>query len=300
MASGNDGMGITPHQGPAPGPAKTMDLTGEPVGTVNIDPGDLTPGGPNAPNPQSAPAHASTPPPQQPDLAAEVAEWKKRAGEALAAIGTERTAREEQDRKHAAALQKMQMNFQIAQASQAQQAATPAPDALPDGINPDDHPTFAQMKAISVNVRAEAAAAAIQATWDVTQDEINAVFAANPALQNVPEPQRTQWVLQQAHQLRADLQPPSVSPAPVAQPQAPQAQSRPVATVPLVEGPTGAPAFETQDPTNEMAEAQAAYVQANAIPDKKERNAARKEAWTRILALQGMSHEELSKSSFTS
>jgi len=293
--------GVPSHSGPSLTPTRKIDLTGMPPDAAELDPDTLTPvNDPGVrnfdPGVQNTdfPHTQTSPSPEQPDVAAELAEYKQRLGQATNQIGQ---MKKDFDNRMKQEVETMRLNMEIAMASQ-QAPAAPA-GQLPQGINPEDTPTWEQMGQLLNNLPNVVTAQAIQATWDVQPHEVQAAYAANPAFQNLPEPRRTQLIQRQVQLMRQQqaANPPQAQ----ATPATPQPQRSVQHVTPFVEGNQGSPAFnepEIDDGNSRLLAANREYAAAQKLPDKKERKLAMRVAWEKSLAAQGQKSEELSEVSF--
>lgn len=308
-----------PHRGAAPEPEHNIDLTGEQPDMTVMNPHTLTPAQPLAnpqppdgtppvappapqvqsiaspqPNPE-APQVANAPGPTNPAEAADLATYKQRYGEVVTAMGAQKEDFEAQ-------MAQMRLDMEIALAGRP--VALPPGQAAPAEINPQDTPTWEQIQQMNAGLPGVVTAAAIQAVWDVTQEEIQEVMSTNPNLQTLAEPQRTQLVHRAVKARRKNKAPngaPGTTSPHAAQPtQAapPQVQVPVENVVPHVEGSLAPPAFPEPKPGTALAAAQHEYEEAGKITNLKERNFARRKAWDKVLAAQGVRHEDLSKSGF--
>jgi hypothetical protein len=104
-------------------------------------------------------------------------------------------------------LETERMRLQMAAVTAA--GASPAPAAggadLFQGMDDDDTLTVGQGRAFAAQLGQLVPAVAKQAVWDITQEEINAVFAETPALQNTQEPQRTDLIQRLVQNRREQL-----------------------------------------------------------------------------------------------
>ena len=291
------------YSGPAPTPSRKIDLTGAPPDGAELNPDTLVPmnepaSGNFDPGVQSTdlpPLTQTSPSPTQPDVAAELAEYKQRLGQATNTIGQ---MKKDFDTRMNQEMETMRLNMEVAMASQ-QAPAAPA-GQLPQGINPEDTPTWEQMGQLLNNLPNVVTAQAIQATWDVQPHEVQAAYAANPAFQNLPEPRRTQLIQRQV-QLMRQQQAATTPPQAQASPATPQPQRSVEHVTPFVEGNAGSPAFnEPAAPGSgdRVAAANREYIAAQKIENPKERKRAMRIAWEKSLAASGISLDALGESSF--
>ncbi len=279
------GMGsqALPHSGKAPSPTRSADFIpsgrqGIEIGVntgaaPNLDPREVVapPAPPTAPGlPQAEPqiqhqgqpqpvapavTQAATPPPEQPDMAALLAETNKKYGDLLRNIG-------EMKATHAQEIAEARFQSEV---QSAPALIAPAPileERLPAGMDPESNPTLQQIHDINRNmvplVRADATASAIRAIWDVTQPEFDQAIRDYPGIAQRQEPEQTQFILravklQRQRTNNAEESPPVVAAQPV--PQTPEAH-----VVPMVEGLTQTPnVAEPTQPSGALEQAQKEY-----------------------------------------
>jgi len=253
------GMGdsVVPYAGKAPTPQRTADFA--PTGHQGYDPNLNGPGAASAgvnqaPSPPDTPGvvQTSTPPPEQPDMAAQLAEMNKKYGDVVRSLGEIKAA-------HARQLEETQFNAEIMNVPTSQAPlGAPVSAPLPQEINPEDSPSWAQIHAMNQNLvplmQANATAHALRAIWDVTQQEEQQAYANYPALGQRVEPDRTRLIYRAVmlqRQRQGQASPPAGSPVPV------QASGH---VVPMVEGTDPAPnVTEPARPTTLADKARAEY-----------------------------------------
>jgi len=292
-----------PHQGRSLEPGRSVEFEG--TLTHEVDPAELSPPSPMRENPtQPTPPVQASPPPQEPTQAARTAEWQREKGELLRQMGEREKAFERR-------MQEMQMNFDVTMAAAQQGQGAIPPAQANGGVDPEAPVRWGDLQGVLADVPAITTMQAIRATWDVTPAEETAAMQSNPAMQQLREPTRTQMIQRQVAFMRANQSqgnggheaavPGSQAVPPTQAPPVTPQVLVPVDTpmVPVVEtsGLGASPADPT--PNDALLGAQREYEQAKTIKNKAQRHAAMKKAWEKTLALQGVSHEGLSNSSFT-
>jgi hypothetical protein len=272
-------MDITPFNGQSPEPNSMPFEPMDRETIVNVDDfGNPEPQAPAAPEVQVAPA------PQDPDLAAQMAELRQQVGSLVNAMG-ERNA----------TVRELELQLELAKAG----AGRPAPviPQLPQGVNPDHPLTIGEFHNVYFGQllpqqQAVAAAQAIRAGWDVTPEEEYAVIQTYP---NLPtqEPDRTRFIAKAATLRR----PPTPAKAASATPSA-SAPTRPAPpVVPHVEAST--PSVGSAQPSNAAAQLRARYEAAKQIEDPKKRETAMRDAAQAIERALGITDETYRTSKFT-
>lgn len=323
-------QGNQPNQGPAPDPARSVNLN--PGKTHMVDPGDLRPAGASQPGGPSAEPHQqypgtsdppeqpqatpqeqpqtpspdvqTAPPPQDTRLASELSEMKQKYGEALQHIGQLNKNYKSLERK----FEEASLQSQI---SSPGNGAPPQPQTPtePSGYDPNKEVTQGELRQIMSTIPQQVQAMAIRATWDIQPHEIQIAQMRYPGLSNLPEPRQTEMIRQTVYHLRREAaeaqQPPqptdsSATPASANQATPSGNVRKAEPSVPLREGGTPPSVSDVQPQNDALRRAQAEYEQAKQIKDKTQRWRAMKEAWSKVLQLSGGTHEQLSRSSFTS
>lgn len=285
------------HQGPAPAPARSISVGDQiaDVGTVienanllpHIGPSDLTAPPPLPRGMRSAPA------PENPQYAADFAELRQQIGQLTQSIGSMRddyeSRLEEQKLNHEAQLLSMRAPSQV---------------QLPPGLDPAQNVTLGDLTNVLTDYGNTFHAAMLRQLWDVTPDEEMAVLTANPSLATLPEPQKTN-LIKRAVELRRGRNRPAAPTAPAstqapgssASPSAPQNFRQAVAPVPMVESNAPGDVGDLQ-PQSTYQAAIAEYKEADRIPDRTRRLAAKKAAMKKAQYALGITDEALAKSAF--
>ncbi len=302
------------YRGPAPPPARTLDLTGGEVEVVqpNVFNQDGSPMEMSEPGPQTrlseyaANFDRQTQPiaplpealaPSVPGPAVQPVAAPNEMQELRATVEklTQAVASRVTDDAHRVAEDKRR-DLQMAAINAV--GASPAQGVgdgdLFQGMDDDDTLTVGQARQFAAQMGQLVPAAAKQAVWDITQEEINAVFAENPILHRTPQPQRTDLV-QQFVQNRRDLQARNVEPVEESRGTGAQSNARetrevPGRVVPHVEG-GGAPAsaVEPQAAEDTITYARRMYeeARANRSLSRKERHRHTRHWRDQILIAQG-------------
>jgi hypothetical protein len=223
-------------------------------------------------------------------MAADLASARSREEELLAALQKQQAEFQRQ-------MQQMQLDWQIQAASMAPAAPQPPGQALPKDLSPTDPVTFEQFAVMAGNLPALVEIHTTRATWGISPQEEQQILAEYPNLVQMPELQRVRLMKQVADMKRS---------APAAAPPAPNGrqatpQQRPITqhVVPHVEG--GTPPVVSEPHANDQLQlALKAYEDAKQIPDKRKRHLAMRQTWDRVLAIQGVSHADLSKTAWVS
>jgi len=272
---------------PIPTPRRTADVIVEE--TTQIESGARPPGEDIHTGEAPDEELQTSPPPANPEDAAELQRLRSEVGGLRDELG-------KRDEAHTQKLAELDLRMKMSAGAQPQ-AQRSAPMQLPPGLNAEDNPTWEQFNAVLnqviPNVQAVAQAQAIRGVWDVTPAEEMAVLQEYPNLTQT-EPDRTRLIKEAALLKRPPKEEPAVpAPASVSTVAPPEVPERPLGrTVPLKE--TGsAPAISDAPSESAMALAQAEYDAAARITDKQERLTARKAAWNKLLALQGMTQNTI-------
>jgi len=292
------------HTGPAPTPHRQIDLRDPadnpyPEETQVIDTNDLEQPQPQFRHPFApAPpvqglAPERTPSPQNPEETATQLERGQREGELIEAMGQMKEDYEQR-------LNEMSLRMEMiaAQGGPVQQMQNPQ---LPSNVNPEDPVNMGQLAQMFANLDPIIQAQAVRATWGISQQEEQAILMRYPEIQRAPEPQRTHLIARAAQLGSKAAKPASGTPGNGDQRATPpRTEQRPTAqAVPLVESNRGMPSVRDDRPGTNVAAAMKAYEEAKLIKDKRQRHRAMKQAWEKVNELQGVTHEILSKSSFT-
>lgn len=298
------------YQGPAPAPTRRISLSdpqnqayGGPEEYVVGEPQLLRAVGPEHPNagPPGRQTVQASPPPADPATAQELLQLRQQLGEAIGAMGSQRTNFE-------AMLEEQRLNFELQMLHFQSQFGGPAsgmPQLTEEQANqPVTMGGLAQILGLN-NQNIEAAM--IRRSWDVTPQEEQEALTLNPTLVTLSEPQKT-TLIQRAVALRRRQRAPAATTAaspsataPAAVPQSAPVHVRPLApsdVVPLVE--TGSPQVGDAVAMSDYEKAMHDYQAADQIPNRAQRLQAKKNAYKRAQFALGISDEALAKTPFTS
>ncbi len=296
------------YQGAAPNPTRSASV--DPSGEVNVSrPAEALPGTgyqaaadntPNAPPRQpSEPIPVresgmqSSPSPDSPQEASDLAALREENASLMRALGEERQQRRQE-------MEELKLRMELSQRPQPQgyvplQQVDPKADPSAP-VTTEQFNRF--MQQVLPQVAGSAQAQAIRASWPLTPADEAAILQEWPALQQHPEPARTQYILR-AYRLRSPGQngantrtsgDPSAAPSQQTRPQGP--------TVPVVEH--GSPTVPDVRTANPVEAAQKAYARAEALPSRtaqeaSEKRKAMRQAWDNLQRVQGLS-EDIQKS----
>lgn len=290
-------MPNAPYNGAAPPPARSMALAGgEPAptnvgaaevdGTHIIDPGDLTPGIDRG--------HTYTSqPPADPTQAAKAAENDGRIGELVQALGAQKAEYEQRMSDMA-----YQFESQLAAALARLNPTNNIP--LPANLDPDTPVNVSQLATVLGNFRNQVKIDTLRSTAGLTPTEEADALTRFPHLRDVPEPQKTELLVQAVTRMR------SASPAAskstpangtLAQSSVERITRQAPRTVPFTEA-SNAIGVEDNPPINQVAQIQADYAATAQIKDPKERMRARRAIMDRARAASGMTEEQFAKASW--
>jgi len=299
-----------PSRAPGLEPSRTIDLTQAPPESHVVDPATLAHPEPGA-MPTPGVMETSTPP-GDPDLTARFAAQEEQIKELQRGISR-------MTQQHEDAIEEAQLNREMDQlmASAVTPATLPRPNgdamyALPDGQDPNAPATVGQVTTLMRNfgdaMGPSVQAYAMQAAWDVTAEEVQALFQERPELQNIPEPNRTLAIRKAVPLLRkrrARAAAPAGSPTSAAGPETPAAPTRdlaPGSVTPHVERPRAAPPSPSEEsgPADQVgrltnAYAKARYDAANTrdLAEKKRLLAQMKIIHNQLAAVQGLTDRDL-------
>lgn len=175
---------------------------------------------------------------------------------------------------------------------------------LPEGVNPQQTVTLADMTQILTSFGNDFESAIMRRTWDVTPEEELAVLQSNPALQNLTEPDKTGFIKKAVESRRRSRgAAPTTNPATAASgtPAAPAPpNSRPIEghVVPMNDMTSPGDVGELT-PQNAYQQAVNEYREADKIPDRSRRLAAKKNAAKKAQYALGISDELMAQSSFS-
>jgi hypothetical protein len=261
---------------PAPEPRRDLSINDEPQMVVNQE--ELVPG-----------TMISTPPPAEPQNAADLLEARAAYSRAIEAVG-------ERDKQLSDLNQKMEeLRLQMELMPKAWQPPPQAP-ALPDGLDPESQVTvkdlfqFAQnFAAAQQNAMEQMEVARIRASWAVPSQRESEILQRFPQLANLPELQKVQAI----EKVNRSLYGQGV-PAPSA------ASARPIAASPLSQPMV--PNVESNRPSvrdvpvsdNGRAKAEMEYEAAKQIVNPRERAQKMRDAAEKLARLQGTSLDDIS------
>lgn len=235
----------------------------------------------------------SAAPPEDPQMASALQEMKQQIGQLTESIGR---IRQDSDAK----LEEQALNHQI-QLLSMQGRRLPA---LPDGVDPKQNVTLADMTQILTSFGNDFESALMRRTWDVTPEEELAVLQSNPTLQTLTEPDRTGFIKKAVDSRRRSRgAAPTTTPASSAS--GSQAASAPQNSRPIVEHMV--PMTETTSPgdvgdltpQNRHQQAIIEYREADKIQDRTQRLTAKKLAMKKAQAALGISDEQAATMSFS-
>jgi len=225
--------------------------------------------------------------PADPQTAAQLAELLKQNGDLVRALG-------ERDKKHD--LQMKQLRFDV----QTQLAARDgAPNvSLPPGVDPETPVNAGQLMTVLTKHSLAQEAHNMRQGWDVTPYEEATVLQTNPALQSLAEPRRTAMIREAVSLLRESMPPaPASTEAPVPSGDPNRRPAREVVAAPEIVGARSNGQSDAPG-EDELAKAQRQYLEAERLPDPKQRLETRKALYERILKLQGLNSSDVLNRSF--
>lgn len=297
------GEGLRAYMGAAPAPTRSVSIGDSMVDNpmtitdaaqlTNVGPPDLT-----QPPPLPRGLRTSEPPPN-PEMAANLAELNQKIGQLTESVGRIKSDYE-------AKLEEQALNHQV-QLLAMQGRRAPV---LPQGVDPAQTVTIGDLTHILTSYGNDMQSGLIRQSWDVSPEEELSVLNANPSLANLPEPDKTIFI-QKAVALRrrnSGTQPRAAAPTTSSSPQAPGSVAAPVAPqnsrpvaghiVPMVE--SGAPSdIGDVTPASVYQAAIQEYREADKIPNRAQRLAAKKAAMKKAQYSMGISDEQLAKMPFT-
>ena len=292
------GRGDTFHAytGAAPQPTRVIAIGDRTAnGTTIAQDAGLFPVGPpdlSAP-PQLPRGMRSSPPPEDSETAAVLAEMKQQIGQLTDSIGKMR-------HESQAKLEEVELNHQIQLLTmRGRQLPT-----LPEGINPQQNVTLGDMTQILSRFGSDFESAIMRRTWDITPEEELEVLNANPSLQQLTEPDRTGLIkraVETRRRSRGAASPTNSSTSAPGSTAAPApANSRPIAghVVPMVETTSPGDVGELT-PQNAYQQAINEYRDADKIPDRTRRLAAKKNAAKKAQFALGISDEQMATTAFS-
>jgi hypothetical protein len=314
---------LSPNMGPAPDPqrpAVTPINMGDDDPNSSLEPGEegfdgiVTPMGghpdrfgpprdedvePAAPQEPQQESFQASPPPAEPEQAAESQDWKHRYGETIQALGDIKKQLAERDR------QLQQMNLQMQAMMAAGAAGQPPQQSQAAGEVPEDPDATVTVSEMQnqINRAIQQQQEGFQAQTIVmqaglTQQEIVDILQENPYLQNqnISPVRRAQFIVQAARLKRGpdegnQPQEPSPQPKQEATQQQEERQERPIQgqrVVPQNTPPPARPAVSEPQSEDAVAQAMREYREAAKIQDKGERMKARKAALAKAMKAQGI------------
>lgn len=273
-----------PKQAASPAPANPPSMT------YQTQPSDVQGVGavPQAAPPAvTVPEFLTSPPPAQPDFAAEVQALRQQNGELISRLGTLEAG-------YRKGLEQMQLRMEVGNIPSGYQIP---PATLPAGIDPDANVTakdfFQGVYSMLPALSGEAASQAIRASWDISPQEEQLVLSEIPEISQKPEPVRTQLIMKAVRMNRSYASPAgSNGSAPVQAAPAPRL-TRPVGhVVPHVESAQApmAPEPVGQDRNGLLQQARTDYERARLMPTRtvqeaRSREEALRTAWRKIETL---------------
>ncbi len=279
-----------PMQAPtAPAPAQRAPSIGSEFAVENADFGPPQPGAV-----LSEGMLRETPPPANPEETATLASLQETVGQLIQHVGT-------LQERHAQELAEQDLQHQLALLQSGRNGGGIKPPALFDG-DPNESLTRGQLQAFVLEAQQQQAmlmAQQTRATWGITQQQEYEIISRFPALQQIPEPQKTALIQQYAAKLYKPVAPRAASPSAGA-PNAPTLTPSTRQVVPHVEARTAPAAPDMVRGPDNAAAATAEYERAKQIKDPKQRIAALRAITDKIIQLKGGNTEDFVKGGFVS
>jgi hypothetical protein len=223
-----------------------------------------------------------------------VIELRQQVGQLTEAVGRIKSEAE-------AKLEEQALNHQIQlMAMQGRRLPT-----LPDGVNPAQPVTIGDMTQILTSFGNDMESAMMRKTWDVTPEEELAVLQANPQIGQLTEPDKTSLIKRAVETRRRasrgsapTTNSSTAAPGMTAAPAPPN--SRPISghVVPMVESTSPGDVGELT-PQNNYQQAINEYREADKIPDRTRRLAAKKNAMKKAQFALGVSDEQMAQTPFS-